>query len=210
MQLKLIGTELCPYVQRSVITIKHKNVPCDIEFIDLNNPPEIFKTLSPLGRVPLLIVDEGDVIFESTVINEFIDEISPPSLHSSDPIIKAQHRAWIEFTTVLLSDLYTYFQSNNNKEFYYKSLIEKLRVFNNRIGHGPYFSGRNFNLIDTAVAPFLRRFHLAKNFYGWKDDFPKMHFLWTCLEDVDAVKQSFPQNFDQRFYEYLKTAGRKK
>ena len=56
------------------ITLEYKGIDYDIEYIDLANPPEWFLAISPLKKVPLLIVD-GTVIFESAVINEYIDEV---------------------------------------------------------------------------------------------------------------------------------------
>ncbi|HHT00269.1 MAG TPA: glutathione S-transferase family protein, partial [Thiomicrospira sp.] len=55
-KLDLISFKLCPFVQRAVIVLKKKNIDFDITYIDLNNPPEWFKELSPLGQVPVLKV----------------------------------------------------------------------------------------------------------------------------------------------------------
>jgi len=66
---KLVSFKACPFVQRVAITLQYKDIDYDIEYIDLGNPPEWFLAISPLKKVPLLIV--GDmVIFESAVINE--------------------------------------------------------------------------------------------------------------------------------------------
>jgi len=72
MTLKLVSFKACPFVQRVAITLENKGIEYDIEYIDLANPPEWFIAISPLKKVPLLIVD-GAVIFESAVINEYID-----------------------------------------------------------------------------------------------------------------------------------------
>src|SRR3954471_2724596 len=102
MQFKLVSFPICPYVQRAVITLKFKKVPFEIEYIDLKNKPEWFLKLSPLGKVPILIIDNGkEVIFESTVINELLDEVTPPATLSKDPVIKAKERAWIIFADTL-------------------------------------------------------------------------------------------------------------
>ena len=105
MKPELISFKLCPFVQRSVIVLLEKKVPFDIRYIDLSNPPDWFKAISPLGKVPLLKLGDT-VLFESAVIMEYLDEVNPPSLHPSDPLRKAHHRAWIEFSSTLLVSQY--------------------------------------------------------------------------------------------------------
>jgi len=63
---------------------------------DLSDKPQWFVELSPLGKVPLLRV-KRDVIFESAVILEYLEDTHAPALHPADPMVRAQHRAWIEF-----------------------------------------------------------------------------------------------------------------
>jgi len=60
-----------------VITLNHKNCDYDIIFIGLRNLPDWFLEISPLGKVPVLKVDDNEVLFESAVINKFIDDVTP-------------------------------------------------------------------------------------------------------------------------------------
>ena len=77
MDLELVSFKLCPFVQRSVITLKRKAAPYSIRYVDLADPPDWFLALSPARKVSLLVVDGTDVVFESAVINEFVDEVTP-------------------------------------------------------------------------------------------------------------------------------------
>ena len=73
---KLISLVTCPYVQRSLITLEEKGVAYEVVHVDLQNKPPWFLALSPTGRVPVLLVREGEretVLFESAVINEYLD-----------------------------------------------------------------------------------------------------------------------------------------
>ena len=70
-----------------------------------------FLKLSPLGKVPLLRVSaEGRpdaILFESSVICEYIEETqSGPRLHPADPLERARHRAWMEFGSSILADIW--------------------------------------------------------------------------------------------------------
>ena len=88
--LKLVSHNLCPYVQRAAIALDEKGVPFERINVDLANKPDWFRTLSPLGKVPLLKVDRREgpeaVLFESAVILEYLEETLPGPLHPEDPL----------------------------------------------------------------------------------------------------------------------------
>jgi len=78
-ELELLSHHLCPYVQRAVITLLEKDIPHRRTYIDLSNKPDWFRQISPLGKVPLLRVGD-EVLFESAVICEYLDEATPVAL----------------------------------------------------------------------------------------------------------------------------------
>src|SRR4029450_6177472 len=72
--LKLISHKLCPYVQRAVIALTEKGIPFERIDIDLANKPDWFLKISPLGKVPVLVVAQDGrevALFESNVICEY-------------------------------------------------------------------------------------------------------------------------------------------
>jgi Glutathione S-transferase len=117
MALELISFPLCPYVQRSIITLLHKQVGFTLTHIDLAHKPEWFLALSPMGKVPCLKIDEHTVLFESQVINEYLDETIAPALHPADPLKRAQHRAWIAFGSEILNDQFQMMIAQGGRTF---------------------------------------------------------------------------------------------
>ena len=93
MDLELVSFKTCPFVQRSVVTLLHKRAPYRIRYVDLADPPQWFLELSPAKKAPILVVDGEHVVFESAVINEFVDEVTPGRLHPSDPLPRALNRS---------------------------------------------------------------------------------------------------------------------
>ena len=67
---------LCPYVARVRTLLEQRKVEYDINFIDLQNKPEWFLKISPLGKVPVLQVGDA-VLFESSALLEWVDEVYP-------------------------------------------------------------------------------------------------------------------------------------
>lgn len=86
--LELISFKTCPFVQRVAIILLEKNIPFKTTYIDLHNKPDWFLKISPMGKVPVLRVNEY-TLFESAVINEYLNETYPPVMHPDDPIQKS-------------------------------------------------------------------------------------------------------------------------
>ena len=116
MSIKLVSFILCPYVQRAVIALREKGVAFELDYVDLDHPPPWFTQISPLGKVPLLRVD-GETVFESSVILDYLDEVYPPRLHPENALKRARHKAWIEFGSELLRQQHTLAMAGDRTEF---------------------------------------------------------------------------------------------
>jgi len=207
---ELISFNLCPFVQRSVITLLQKGVDFDVNYIDLANRPQWFLDISPLGKVPALRVNDT-VLFESAVINEYLDEVNPPSLHPSDALERAKNRAWIEFASNALGNQYKLMVEKDTQAFdaVRDQLLAQTAQLDEQLGEGPYFNGPDFALIDAACAPLFTRFKLLENAYSlnfYKPD-TKLGKWAETLVSLDAVKNSVVPEFDQLFLDYLSSSG---
>ncbi len=158
MKPKLISFKLCPFVQKAVLTLLYKDVDFDIEYIDLENPPQWFLDLSPLGKVPVLQVGD-QVLFESSVIVEYLDEVHGPSLHPADVLLKAQNRSWMEFGNECLMNSFNLIVAADEAGFseQRKALGNKLDQLEQKIGNDRYFNGEEVSLVDLSFVPFFQR-----------------------------------------------------
>ena len=201
--LELISFKLCPFVQRSVITLRHKAAPYGIRYVDLADPPPWFRVLSPRGKVPLLLVDGGQVIFESAVINEFIDEVTPSRLHPEDPLQRAHNRSWIEFGSDALMDMreLTTAESEDGFRAVVDSHLTKLAQVEAALGNGPFFNGNAFSLVDAAYAPLFMRLSLIARYVPLLelDALPGMARWSAELLKLPAVSGSVVADFADLF-----------
>jgi glutathione S-transferase len=208
---ELISFKLCPYVQRSVITLLEKGVDYDLTYIDLADPPQWFLDISPLGKVPALRVGD-EVLFESAVINEYLDEVNPPSMHPADPLHKAQNRAWIEFASTLIGDQYQLMVAADEAQ-YQKALggmQKKLGQLQQRLDDGPYFNGEDFSLMDAAIAPVFMRLHLLDQWSpleGLYDNTPKVAAWHEALLARPSVQASVVEEFAPELRHYIGKIG---
>lgn len=203
MELELISFKLCPFVQRSVITLLHKQVPHTITYIDLNSPPDWFKEISPLGKVPVLRVDNRHVIFESAVINEFIDEVTPGRMHPEDPVRRAINRAWIEFGSGCLMDHFQITSAPEEAKFleHRAALGGKLARLEQILGDGPFFNGDRLALVDTAFAPLFMRLEIINRFVSTYDreTLPRVAAWSDALLALPEVRDSVVPEFEKLY-----------
>lgn len=199
MIIELVGYKSCPFVQRSIIVLEHKAVKYRVRYIDLAEPPDWFIDISPTQKVPLLIVDGNSVIYESAVINEFIDEISPAPLHPNDPFKRAHNRCWIEFGSNCLMDTLHMTMCATKTEFYevVNAHIVKLEKLELELSAGPFFNGKNFSLVDAAFAPLLTRLALIDRIVPIlpSQELPKVIQWSKRLLALPAVKNSTVSDF---------------
>ncbi|MFM7533236.1 MAG: glutathione S-transferase family protein [Rubrivivax sp.] len=74
--MKLIGALTSPYVRKVRIVMAEKKLDFQLVLTDVWNSQEILKS-NPLGKVPCLLPESGEPIFDSRVIVEYLDALSP-------------------------------------------------------------------------------------------------------------------------------------
>ena len=209
MTPKLVSFKVCPFVQRVAITLQYKGIDYDIEYIDLGSPPEWFLAISPLKKVPLLIVD-STVIFESAVINEYIDEAYQPMLHPEDLLLKAINRSWIEFSNNI--SLYTFELTIKEKKNDFENILEELlKGFDqveDYLNAKPFFNGEQFSLVDSSYAPIFQRLEFLAQIYKpiiSSKRHPKLVKWKDSLLSLNAVKHSTEEEIQNLYYQLLWT-----
>ncbi len=158
MKPELISFKLCPFVQKAVLTLLYKGIDFTIQYIDLENPPEWFASVSPLGKVPVLKVGDS-VLFESSVIVEYLNEVYGNSLHPNDPLQKAQNRSWMEFGNECLMNAFNLIVQADEAGFNEQrtALLNKLDLLEIQLNSATYFNGDQLSLVDLSFAPFFQR-----------------------------------------------------
>lgn len=205
---RLVSFNICPFVQRSVITLLHKKIPYDVEYIDLDHKPDWFLEQVPTGKVPALFVGD-EVLFESAIINEFIDETTEPRLLPKDPVSRAIERAWISYVEQLIFDQYRMMIAQTHEEF------EKAQdVFLNGLVKLKDVSASNpsfLRLLDAAIAPLFSRLKITSSVYEkLKLRSKTIGKIVPWIEDLCArseVKKSVSETFESDWKQYFSSRG---
>jgi glutathione S-transferase len=210
-KLTLISHKLCPYVQRAVIALNEKGVPFERVDIDLANKPDWFLKLSPLGKVPVLLVrgEAGEVaLFESNVICEYIEDTQGGAkLHPQDPLQRAQHRAWMEFGSTILGELWGLETTGDAAVFEAKrvAVAAKFARVEEALGSGLFFAGEQFSLVDAVFAPVFRYFEVFDQLIDLSifAETPKLRAWRTELARRESVRNAVGADYPQLLHAFL-------
>jgi len=141
------------------IVLAEKKISAEIEFINLDEPPEDFIDLNPYGTLPAL-VDRDLVLHNSRIIMEYLDERFPhPPLCSVDPVARARFRTIIQRIDDDWYPLVAEIEASSDKKaakarkLLKERLISVMPVF----AAQPYFMSDEFTLVDCVLAPLLWR-----------------------------------------------------
>jgi glutathione S-transferase len=209
-KLTLVSHHLCPYAQRVAIALAEKGVPHERVFIDLADKPAWFVAASPRGKVPLLRVG-AETLFESAVICEYLEETAARPLHPADPLERAKHRAWVEFASAVLGDVWGFETAADGAALGRKAadLRAKFAEVEARLGAGPYFAGEAFGLVDAAFAPAFRYFDVfdAIGDFGVFDGRPKVRAWRAALAARPSVRAAVAPDYADRLRAFLRDRG---
>jgi glutathione S-transferase len=93
--MKLLGSITSPYTRKVRIVLAEKRIECELELVDVNAPDNPVIAHNPLGKIPVLVLDDGTSLFDSRVIVEFLDNASPIArLIPADKRARVAVRCW--------------------------------------------------------------------------------------------------------------------
>jgi glutathione S-transferase len=173
-KVELYSIAVCPFAQRTRMLLAAKDVPFTLTEIDITRPrPDWFLKLNPLGQVPV-IRHRGRVLNESSVINEYLEEVFPePRLFPADPYQRAQSRILIEHLNgTFVPAMYALLMNQDparHRDLLAKALASWrwLNAFLMRHNPKGTWLWDGFGMPDLSAAPFFQRYCLNAHFRGF-------------------------------------------
>jgi len=153
----------CPFSQRCRFVLFEKGMDFEIRDVDLYNKPEDIAVMNPYGQVPIL-VERDLVLYESNIINEYIDERFPhPQLMPADPVMRARARLFLfNFEKELFVHVGTLEARESRADE--KALDQARQQIRDRLSQlapiflkNKFMLGEDFSMLDVAIAPLLWR-----------------------------------------------------
>lgn len=150
---------------------------------------------------------DGQNVFESSVIIEYLEDTVGPALHPSDPLERARHRAWIEFASAILNTIGSLYTANDEAsvEASRSLLAERFAHVEKALGEGPYFAGPQFSLVDAAFGPVFRYFDVFDEIEGISpfDATPKVRQWRQALAQRPSVRAAVAPDYASRLRRFV-------
>ena len=184
------------YSQRVRLVLAEKGVAVDIIDVDPNNMPEDLAGLNPYNSLPTL-VDRDLVLYESTVIMEYLDELFPhPPLLPVYPVARAQSRLfvyriqrdWCVSVDLIIAGKAKDSVIDKARKELRESLISISPIFSEK----PYFMSDEFTLVDCCVAPILWRLPVMGIELPAKQSKPMLDYM-DRMFDRDSFQASLSE-----------------
>ena len=198
--MKLIGSSTSPYVRKVRIVMAEKKL--DYQFITDNvwGDDTTVAQSNPLGKVPCLVMEGGEAVFDSRVIVEYMDTLSPvgkliPTLGRE----RAEVKTWEALADgvldasilVRLEATWTGRSAQQRSQAWIERQMQKvhasLKAMSRGLGEKPYCSGAHLSLSDIAVGVALGYMDFRFPEVNWRESYANLAKLHDKLEQ----RQSF-------------------
>jgi glutathione S-transferase len=202
--MKLLGSPASPYTRKVRIVLAEKKIDCDFEVADVNPPENPVNALNPLGKVPTLVLDDGTALFDSRVIVEFLDAVSPISrLIPDDNRDRVAVRRWEALADGTLDAglLIRYEGLRPKKEqgevwiAKQKGKLERgLALMAAELGEKPWCHGDRYSLADIALGSCLGWVEFRKPAgVDWRAQYANLVRHYDKLMERQAFSDTVPK-----------------
>lgn len=189
-----------PYARKIRILLAEKNLPCEQKTTDIANKAPEFIQISPIGKVPVLVDEDGTTIWDSTLIAEYLDETYPePAFYPSDRQQRLECRKWEDIGDTLADNaIGLWFQKlkgenadPKDRDKYQAAIDRLLPVLNQKLAASTYLLGNSWTAADIAVLCALGYYSLRLG-EDWQQQYPKLGEWYNNLHAKESVKSTVP------------------
>lgn len=198
--MKLIGSTTSPYVRKVRIVMSEKKLDYQFVLEDVWAADTQMARFNPLGKVPCLVMEGGEAVFDSRVIVEYLDTLSPVGkLIPPGGRERAEVKTWEALADGLLDaailarmeDVWPLRLAEQRSQAWIDRQLSKidlaLKAMAQGLGDKSFCSGTHFSLSDVAVGCALGYLDFRFPSIGWRASHPNL----AKLADKLATRQSF-------------------
>jgi glutathione S-transferase len=203
--MKLIGSLTSPYVRKVRIVLAEKKLDYKFEVEDVWSPYSTISASNPLGKVPCLVMEGGEAIFDSRVIVEYVDTLSPVGKliplsgrervevrtweALADGLLEAAILARMEATWAGRTDA-------QRSQAWIDRQIDKihtsLKAMSQGLGDRPWCTGNHHTLADIATGCALGYIDFRFAYIDWRDAYPNLARLYEKLLQRQSFTDTAP------------------
>jgi glutathione S-transferase len=202
--MKLIGSYTSPYVRKVRAVLAEKKIDYDFVIDSPWLPESGVPNLNPLGKIPVLLLEDGTPLFDSRVIVEYIDAVTPNNkLFPAPNRERIEVKRWEALADGICDAAATVFleakrpkneQSASWIERQREKITRSLEFMSEQLGEKPFCTGTHFSLADIAVGTALG--YLAFRFadINWQENHPNLGKLYAKLMLRPSLADTVPHD----------------
>jgi glutathione S-transferase len=201
--MKLIGSLASPFTRKVRVVLAEKKI--DYEF-EIDNPwkaDAVTPKFNPLGKVPVLVLDDGSAIYDSRVIVAFLDSASPLSrLVPAGPRERVEVRRWESLADgVLDAGVAARLENQREAKLRNTAWIDRqmgkvrsgLIALDADLGDKPWCAGNGCTLADIAVGVCLGWLDFRYPKMDWKTDHANLARHFAKLSERPSFQDTIPR-----------------
>lgn len=204
--MKLYGSLTSPYVRKIRILIREKNLPCEFVLSDAWAADSPIPALNPLGKVPVLALDNNEVLFDSPVIAEYLDSLKPPALLAVSGEARWDMLRWEALADGMLDAVVTRLlesrrsaaqQSADNIRRQEEKIARSLEYTARRLGNGPWLMLDCFTLADLVMAVALEYTDFRYP-HDWRSRYPRLGQWLAGISQRSSFIETQPPGLEKK------------
>ena len=201
--MKLIGSLASPYVRKVRIVMAEKKLDYEFVLEDVWSPTSTIHLSNPLGKVPCLVMEDGGAMFDSRVIVEYLDTMSPVGkLIPSAGRERASIKCWEALADgvldagIMVRIERTQRPAEKQSDAWVDRQLGKIRngliSMAMALGDAPFCAGSHLSLADVAVGSALGWLAFRFPEINWRDDHTNLARLFDKLSERPSFKETVP------------------
>ena len=200
--MKLVTSLTSPYGRKVRVVLAEKKIPFQLQVENPWLPDSPVSSLNPLGKVPVLVLEDGVSVFDSRVIVEYLDHVSPVAhLIPSEPKSSMMVRC-VEALADGVTDaaVLVFLEKKRPPEqqsadwivLQEKTLFSGLEALSEALGENAWFLGNSMTLADVACGCMLGYLDFRFSEIDWRSAHPNLAKLAAKLAARPSFVETVP------------------
>lgn len=201
--MKLIGSVTSPYVRKVRVVMAEKKLDFSLVLENVWVPETTIQEVNPLGKIPCLVMEDGSTLYDSRVIAEYLDTISPVcKLLPPNGRDRTEVKVWEALADGVLDAAILVFLERRERppEQQSQKWIDRqmgkvhasLREMSAKLGESNYCMGTHYSLADVAVGCALGWLAFRFPDIDWRGDYPNLARLFDKLSERASFRDTVP------------------
>ncbi len=200
--MKLLYTVNSPYARKVRVVAVEKHIEIEMEEVNLTDPACTVKQYNPLGKIPVLILDDGDCLYDSRVIVEYLDNRTPLAhLIPQNHVAKIWVRRWEALADGVCDAAVAARMEQRKPEAaqdaatiakQMSKVMRGLETLNLDLTKKKWCVEETFSLADIALGCLLGYLDLRFKELDWQTQYPNLAKHFAAMQKRPSFKDSAP------------------